>query len=93
LSLSFERHEVHLLLLAEIDDRALMKSFDERGTGVFTSPTAVEHDVLDKYGVAVVARTEKIGKRFLRHICRTPHQARRGYRHQGSGALSAFRIG
>lgn len=34
------------------------------GAGVFTSPTAVELDVLDKYGVAVVGRTEEISERF-----------------------------
>jgi len=60
----FERHGVHPLLVAEIDDRALMKAFGERGAGVFTSPTAVAQDVRDKCGVAVVGRTEEISERF-----------------------------
>jgi len=60
----FERHEVRPYVVAEFEDRALMKAFGERGAGVFTSPTAVEQDVLDKYGVAVVGRTEEISERF-----------------------------
>jgi LysR family transcriptional activator of nhaA len=60
----FERHGIHPLVVAEFEDRALMKAFGEGGSGVFTSPTAVEQDVLDKYGVAIVGRTEEIGERF-----------------------------
>jgi len=42
----------------------LVKAFGERGTGVFTSPSAVEKDVLDKYGFALIGRTEDITERF-----------------------------
>lgn len=60
----FERHGIQPLVVAEFEDRALMKAFGERGIGVFTSPTAVEQDVLDKYGVAVIGRTDEITERF-----------------------------
>lgn len=60
----FDRHAIKPLIVAEFEDRALMKAFGERGTGVFTSPTAVEQDVLDKYGVAVIGRTDEITERF-----------------------------
>jgi LysR family transcriptional activator of nhaA len=60
----FERSRIDPLIVAEFDDRALMKSFGERGAGVFTSPTAVEQEVMEKYGVEVVGRTEEIGERF-----------------------------
>ncbi len=60
----FERHSINPVVVAEFDDRALMKAFGERGTGVFTSPGAVEHDVLDKYGVTVVGRTDEITERY-----------------------------
>ena len=60
----FERHVINPLVVAEFEDRALMKAFGERGTGVFTSPSAVEQDVLDKYGVEVIGRTEEITERF-----------------------------
>jgi LysR family transcriptional activator of nhaA len=51
-------------VVAEFDDRALMKAFGERGTGVFTSPSAVEQDVLDKYGVAAIGRTQELTERY-----------------------------
>jgi LysR family transcriptional activator of nhaA len=60
----FEQVDVHPRIVAEFEDRALMKAFGERGSGIFTSPTAVEQDVLDKYGVAVLGRTSDIRERF-----------------------------
>jgi len=60
----FERNDINPRVVAEFDDRALMKAFGERGTGVFTSPSAVEQDVLDKYGVAVIGRTAELTERY-----------------------------
>lgn len=60
----FDRHGIRPIVVAEFEDRALMKAFGERGSGIFTSPTAVEQDVLGKYGVEVVGRTEEITERF-----------------------------
>lgn len=61
----FERNDTSPLVVAEFEDRALMKVFGESGTGVFTSPTAVEQDVLDKYGVEVIGRTEDIKESYF----------------------------
>ena len=41
-----------------------MKAFGEANAGIFTSPTAVEDDVVAKYGVHVIGRTEDIKERF-----------------------------
>lgn len=60
----FERHAISPVVVAEFDDRALMKAFGEHGTGVFSSPSAVEQDVLDKYGVTVIGRTQEITERY-----------------------------
>jgi LysR family transcriptional activator of nhaA len=60
----FERHDITPVIVAEFEDRALMKAFGQSGSGVFTSPTAVEQDVLDKYGVRVIGRTDEIGEQF-----------------------------
>jgi LysR family transcriptional activator of nhaA len=60
----FERNGINPLVVAEFEDRALMKAFGERGTGVFTSPSAVEQDVLDKYGVTTIGRTQELTERF-----------------------------
>jgi len=60
----FERKGISPRIVAEFEDRALMKAFGEHGTGVFTSPRAMEQDVLEKYGVALVARSDEITERF-----------------------------
>lgn len=60
----FDRRGIKPRIVAEFDDRALMKAFGERGTGLFTSPSAVEQDVLNKYGVAVIGRTEEVKERY-----------------------------
>ncbi len=61
----FEHQGIKPMVVAEFDDRALMKAFGERGTGIFTSPTAVDQDVMDKYGVDVIGRTTEIKEQFF----------------------------
>jgi LysR family transcriptional activator of nhaA len=39
----------------EFEDRALMKAFGEAGAGIFTTPTAVEDDVVAKPATAQMA--------------------------------------
>ncbi len=60
----FEREKIKPLVVAEFEDRALMKAFGEAGTGIFTTPTAVEDDVVAKYGVRVIGRSTDIKERF-----------------------------
>lgn len=60
----FERESIKPVVVAEFEDRALMKAFGEAGTGIFTSPTAVESDVIAKYGVQVIGRSTDITERF-----------------------------
>ncbi len=64
LELWFEGNEIRPTVVAEFEDRALMKAFGEADAGVFTSPTAIEDDVLDKYGVRVIGRTTDVTERF-----------------------------
>jgi LysR family transcriptional activator of nhaA len=69
----FDQHAIKPRVVAEFEDRALMKAFGERGTGVFTSPQTMEEDVLEKYGVRVIGRTDEIQENFYlispeRHI-------------------------
>ena len=59
-----EREDIRPKIVAEFEDRALMKAFGEAGTGIFTSPSAVEEDVKAKYGVEVIARTDELSERF-----------------------------
>ena len=60
----FETQKIQPLVVAEFDDRALMKAFGEANAGIFTTPTAVEEDVVAKYGVRVIGRTEDISESF-----------------------------
>lgn len=69
----FDQHAIKPRVVAEFEDRALMKAFGERGTGVFTSPQTMEEDVLEKYGVRVIGRTDEVQENFYlispeRHI-------------------------
>jgi len=60
----FEARDIKPLIVAEFEDRALMKAFGEAGVGVFTSPTAVEEDVVAKYGVHIIGRTSDISESY-----------------------------
>jgi LysR family transcriptional activator of nhaA len=60
----FERRDIKPLVVAEFDDRALMKAFGEASAGIFTTPTAVEEDVVAKYGVRVIGRTTDISESY-----------------------------
>jgi LysR family transcriptional activator of nhaA len=64
LELWFERIKVRPCIVAEFEDRALMKAFGEAAAGIFTVPSAVERDVLEKYSVTVIGRTEEVKERF-----------------------------
>jgi LysR family transcriptional activator of nhaA len=59
-----ERIGVQPRVVAEIEDRALMKTFGEAGAGIFTAPLAVKDDVLRKYDVDVIGRCDEIVERF-----------------------------
>lgn len=60
----FDQYEIKPKVVAEFEDRALMKAFGEAGTGVFTSPRTMEKDILSKYGVEVLARTDEVKEGF-----------------------------
>ena len=59
-----ENRNIKPNIVAEFEDRALMKAFGEAGAGVFTSPTDVEEDVIAKYGVNVVGQSDELHERF-----------------------------
>ncbi|MGF1644093.1 MAG: transcriptional activator NhaR [Thiotrichales bacterium] len=60
----FEHCELRPEIVAEFEDRALMKVFGEANEGIFTSPTIVEGDVLKKYAVEVIGRTRDVMERY-----------------------------
>ena len=51
--------------MGEFDDAALMKAFGREGRGVFMSPTVLEEETCEQYGVRVVGRTDELVEEFF----------------------------
>lgn len=51
-------------VVAEFEDRALMKAFGEAGAGVFSSPTVVREDVESKYKVRDIGSVDAVRETF-----------------------------
>jgi LysR family transcriptional activator of nhaA len=52
-------------LIGEFDDAALLKAFGSQGRGVFMSPTVLEAETCDQYGVKVLGRTTELVEEFF----------------------------
>jgi LysR family transcriptional regulator, transcriptional activator of nhaA len=60
----FESSGIRPHVVGEFQDSALLNTFGQAGAGVFAAPSAIEREVRQRYGVAVVGRTESITERF-----------------------------
>ena len=60
----FAQQGVHPLILAELEDSAVLKVFGQRGLGLFAAPTVLEREIRQQYGVRVVGRIEAVRERF-----------------------------
>lgn len=60
----FDRHGITPAITGEFQDSALLKVFGQAGAGVFAVPAAVEKDVRNSYGSAMIGRTDEIVERF-----------------------------
>lgn len=61
----FEEEKIHPMVVAEVEDSALLREFGQAGAGLFAVPDIVEQEVLRKYGVLVVGRVPSIEERFF----------------------------
>jgi LysR family transcriptional activator of nhaA len=50
--------DIHPRLVGEFEDGALMKSFGQAGTGVFSVPTVIAAEVAERYGVVPLGCAE-----------------------------------
>lgn len=50
-------------VIAECEDSSLAKALGADGMGIFTAPTAVEKDIIKRYNVITIGRTEAIRER------------------------------
>ena len=59
------RRSLHPNVVGEFDDAALMKAFGREGRGVFMSPTVLEAETCEQYGVSVLGRTDELVEEFF----------------------------
>ena len=60
----FHGQRVRPLVVAEIEDSAVLKVFGQRGAGLFAAPTVMEAEIRRQYGVRTVGRVEAVRERF-----------------------------
>ncbi len=56
----FESLEIAPVIVAEIDDSALLKAFGEAGAGLFVAPSVIEDEVCRMYRTRVIGRVDSI---------------------------------
>lgn len=60
----FDSNNIRPLVIAEIEDSALLKMFGQGGLGLFAGPTAIEDDIVKRYDVKPMGRIEQVKERF-----------------------------
>ena len=61
----FYRHDVHPVVVSEIEDSALIKSFGQAGHGFFAAPAAQEQAITEQYRVRQIGRCEGVEEQFF----------------------------
>jgi LysR family transcriptional activator of nhaA len=90
----FDSVDVRPLVVAEIEDTALMKVFGQHGTGIFAAPVVIADELRKVQRVHLVGRTEEIREHFyaitverrIKHpaVAAIAHAARHGLLSGGS---------
>ncbi len=65
MDLWFAEQRIHPRTVGEFDDAALMQAFGREGRGVFMSPSVLEAEVCDQYGVELIGRTDGLVEEFF----------------------------
>jgi LysR family transcriptional activator of nhaA len=60
-----EQRRIRPVIVGEIADSAVLKTFGRAGAGLFAAPSAVERDVCRQYEVQVAGRLPEIRERFF----------------------------
>ena len=55
---------IHSKIVAEFDDRALMKFFGQKAAGVFIAPTVLRKEVEDQYNVNAIGEVSEVKEAF-----------------------------
>ena len=59
-----DKHRIRPRMIAEFDDSALMKTFGQKGAGVFAAPAAVAEEVEQQYQVTAIGRVDEVKEHF-----------------------------
>ncbi len=59
-----DKHRLHPRVVAEFDDSALMKTFGQKGVGVFIAPAVIEAEVEWQYQVTAIGRVDTVKEHF-----------------------------
>jgi LysR family transcriptional activator of nhaA len=60
----FESLGVRPIVIAEIEDTALMKVFGQHEVGIFAAPTVVADEIMERHGVERVGETQEVREHF-----------------------------
>jgi LysR family transcriptional activator of nhaA len=60
----FDAQDIRPRVVAEMDDSALAKELGEDGLGAFAAPAVIEDEILRRYRVRVVGRSEAVRQQF-----------------------------
>lgn len=60
----FAQHDLRPHVVGEFEDSALLKTFGERGVGLFAAPAVIEAEIRRQFGLAAVGRLDGIRERF-----------------------------
>lgn len=60
----FESIGVRPMVIAEIEDTALMKVFGQHEVGIFAAPTVVADEIIERHGVERVGETQEVREHF-----------------------------
>jgi LysR family transcriptional activator of nhaA len=59
-----DRHGIRPRIAGELEDRALMQAFGQKGVGVFVSPSVIDREIAVQYQVEPIGSTEEVRERY-----------------------------
>jgi LysR family transcriptional activator of nhaA len=60
----FDQQSIKPRVIAEFEDSALLKVFGSDGVGIFPAPTAIEKEIIERYGVVRIGLAKEVRERF-----------------------------
>jgi LysR family transcriptional activator of nhaA len=61
----FAHIEIRPMVIAELDDAALVSVLGESGLGIFAAPEVIESELCKRYRVSVIGRAKRVRQRFF----------------------------